>query len=540
MKKDEDFHFDVSLSIDPYSSKEAVSAAVSAGKEGRILRAKLGIPEKIAFRNVSLTAGNLLSYVLNGYTFCTPHSDFPSNGDGKTYVRRDGAYTMSGKADRFFSGSNFIGVDIDKTSYESADDFVNALSMKPTFWYTSFSNQMLDEKGVTKGARFRMVYVLENKIPNKYSFRYWAGQLYHIIERDTREIIEDKCGLSASQYFNGTYIQDESLKVEYGQTNFIYSAQDVGTSNSGYLEFLSRYCDYKSPSQEQKAEIESIYQTLYPHVSTSLPANPFINYRKEEREVTERIVVDKQLFNDAGRLEWDEFYSHYKDKYPYVYRVEHPKAWQVISIEGIGEVKYQNCGSDYFELRWPTRRTKDGVMVRLTNGEHRRSTLFHRAWMRRVIMPNITPDIVFFNLMVDRNRFFDNSDGVLTVETLLNKVQQSFAHDVEYYEEKYSKVYINTLEYSKKKRRIMHWASKKVNANTLNKELLWRLLDSVYDPSISLSENLTNLNDSDINVSRSTLYRHTRGRKLNNKTDRYNQFKQLHRDGMSLRKELEF
>lgn len=539
MKKDGYKKFEVSLSVVSYPSKTAVAAALASGKDGRLLRASLGIKEKVAFKNYLLTPKTLLNAALNGYTFCPPHSNFPNNTYNKTYVREDGAYTLSGKADKFFTGSNFIGVDIDKTSYKSPSEYIAILKYKPTLWYTSFSNQQLDNNGISKGARFRMVYVFEQTIHGKYYFRYWANQLYDMIESGTKELIEDRCGMSPSQYFNGTNQSDKTLAVEYGLTNLVYSSDDMAVNDSGYLEFLSRYCDYKSPNQDIKSEIESEYHLLYPQCSTILPENPFENYRQEEIRKAQNITVNKTLFNDAGRLEWDEFYDIYKEKYPYIYRVERDYDWHVIHINGV-EVKYQECKEDFFELRWPTIRNKDGQMIRISDGHHRRSTLFHRAWLRRIIMPKITPDIMFFNLIVDRDRFFDNSDHVLDTETLLRKVQDSFAHDVSYFKEKYKNVYESNLELSKKKEYIFYRSSCKVNISTLKKELLWQKLDKVYDATKSVADNHRILNDSDIAVSKSTLYRYIKERNMKCSKSKYDSFKKLHKDGMSLRDEIEY
>jgi hypothetical protein len=70
--------------------------------------------------------------------------------------------------------------------------------------------------------------------------------------------------------------------------------------------------------------------------------------------------------------------------------------------------------------------------------------LFHRAWLRRLIKPSITPDELFYNLMVDRQRFFDNKDNVLSVDLLASKVKESFRYSTEELIERYKDVYEKT------------------------------------------------------------------------------------------------
>ena len=261
MECNKDFRFEVSISKDAYKSKEETNAATASGDEGKARRKALGLTNKICFKEQEVNAEQLLEQILEGHTFCYLFGGFPPNTDEKTYVRKDGYFTMSGKADRFFKGTYIVGVDIDDTTYESAGEFISKLSLQPTFWYTTLSNKLKDKnKDGILDARFRMMFVFDRIIGDKYFFRYVSSVIHHLIEKDTQEKITDPCGKSCSQYFNGTNYDDSNLTVDFGISNIIYSFSDFQISDSGYLDFLNQNCDYKESSltPEIKMDIQVI------------------------------------------------------------------------------------------------------------------------------------------------------------------------------------------------------------------------------------------------------------------------------------------
>ena len=249
MECNQDFNFKVSLSEDAYKTKEEAGAAIASGKEGKAKRKQLGIRYKISFREQEVTVEQLLELVLEGYTFCPLFCNFEPNKGTTTYVRKNGSFTLSGKADRFFNGSYIVGIDIDNTAYEDAKDFVSRLPFQPTFWYTTLSNLTKDKNEDGKmDARFRIMFVFDQKIDDKYFFRYVSSVVHHQVEEAVKETIDDKCGMRCSQYFNGTNLDDSNIICDFGISNIIYSLSDFQISDSGYLDFLNRKCEYKSSS----------------------------------------------------------------------------------------------------------------------------------------------------------------------------------------------------------------------------------------------------------------------------------------------------
>ena len=65
--------------------------------------------------------------------------------------------------------------------------------------------------------------------------------------------------------------------------------------------------------------------------------------------------------------------------------------------------------------------------------------------------PNITPTVLLYNLICDREWFCDNSDGEITTKALMNIVKQCFAYDVDELKVVYKDVYDYAREKCKNK-----------------------------------------------------------------------------------------
>ena len=553
MMVNEAYQFTASVSKDIYVNKLQTTAAINSREEGRKARKECGLKDKLCFKEQTVTPSSLLGLALEGHTFCHLFGNFTSPPPKTTYLRKDGYFTMGGKCGQFFQGSYFIGVDIDNTKY-TPQEFADRLRLKPTLWYTSLSHLQKDKNGDGQlDSRFRLIYVFDSLIQDKYYFRYCASKLYKMIEEDTQEEIEDKCGLSCCQYFNGTYIHSDGIKSDYGLTNLIYSLDDIQVSSVGYLNYLRNNCEYKTLDKSKRKEIKDRILTLLSQSDfgqTNHQENTHLisEWNKNGRSDDEEdIDLDQQMINDYRRLPWDEFFSIYRYEYSLVYRTER-EDWLTLDL-GDKAIKYQFCDDDYLELSWIGNITANGNQTKRKDGQHRRSTLFHRGWLRRVIKPSITPSELLFNLICDVERFLDNSDGVLDVDTLVTKVRQCFSLGIEDNIKEYPNIYNETKEKCRRKRFIIHWTSRKdIKPNSLSKELRWQLLDILYDRELTLMENLQILLDSDIaefdkGLSRNSLYRYCKDRGIVCSTKSLNKremFFKLHVDGMSLPKEQEY
>lgn len=337
------YSFTVSLSKEPYINKQESTAAIIGGDEGKKMREDLGMQEKVGFLSTSTTPFGLLQSALSGYTFCAVFSDFPPNDpiNKKTYVRKDGYFTLTGKSDQFFKESYCVGVDIDETQYQSAEQFVDKLQYKPTFWYTSFSNQQNETStGKSKGARFRLIYVFDQKIQNKYFFRYCSYKVHEMIEKSTNELIHDTCGLRCAQYFNGTNIFDKTLKVGYDCTNTIYSLSDFNITKEEFISFLDCNCMLEHIDKIQKKEMQQLKCTLMSEIKEEgkTTKNKVILLASDicvhSDSNTKNICFSDYLVKDAESLEWSDFHDKYKRYFEYVFRTEREDWSSIIDSKG--------------------------------------------------------------------------------------------------------------------------------------------------------------------------------------------------------------
>ncbi len=374
MLKDKDFKFRVNISNDWYEKKTDATACLSQ------TGAKAIGKEKMAFREWNVTVDEFLWGAMNGYTFCNLFAFDPNKEywfetcNGQKYQttplyktgNNQGCMRLEFKCDRFFRGAQTVFVDIDKTRFLSIPEYLQCLTYPPTCVYMSFSDRQ--EKHGVISRRFRMVYVF-NRVLDKDDLNVVSRCITDSIVRDTGEPMEDDCGTRVSQYFNGVYGNNE-----YSATYLIYSR----------LEF---------PVSMPQID-ESQYQT-----QAQDPTKP-------------TVVFDQQLLRDMAAMGYEEFMHYYSWRYKYYYRTE-SDYW----INGT----YQLTDENYLQLWWPTER--------ITDGNHRRRTLFKRACLRRLMKPDVDADTLLFNMYVDFHRFIDNSDLVITLDTLKRRTERAMLMD---------------------------------------------------------------------------------------------------------------
>ncbi len=499
MKEDKNYTFQVSLSNDAYADKIISSAMIGStrNEENRRIRKQYGFPANkgIGYKQITTNAEQLLENLLNGHVFC--HLFNPQT------VRTDGTFGSSQKKDENFTGSYVIGVDIDKTSYKTAEDYISSLSLKPTFYYTTYSNLKED-----KGARFRLIYVFYTKIVNPYFFRYAAYCINKLIEKDTKELIDDDCNLRCSQYFNGTNKNNSDIILSYGLTNYIYSLEDINVSKEGYIDFLKHYCYYNTYKLDRVEYINNIlykltgqyYQfnkstTCYTELQNDITCNfesTISVYTDSLYEVTSTnpYKCSTEFVSDMSRLDYDEFMKYNRHKYNYFYRVE-KEDW----IDGL----YQYIDNDYFSLFWNTNIVK--------NGNKRRKKLFERMCLRRVIKPSVDADTLLFNAYEDVHRFFE-IDKDLTIDCLVRNVENAMNLSIEDIIYKYSND-INYLKSRKPKSGIIIKSGVSRNIadrNKVLKNIRWNLIEDYYDSTLTVKQNLILIKENLFEISERTLY----------------------------------
>ena len=366
----QNYRFQTNVSVDTYKDKKEATACLSRAG------AKAVGKNKMAFVEQSVSVSEFLGLATSGHAFCNL---FDFNPDEKYWITatnglsypsypvykkgaNKGAMKLSIKADQFFRGSQTVFVDIDFTKYTVISEYISTLTQPPTCVYMSFSDNK-DKHGIVS-RRFRLVYVLD-EIVGLEDFRKISATISDRIVLDTGEPMDDDCGTRVSQYMNGVFGNNETY-----QTDRIYSVSD----------FIGEGIDYIDCPQPQN----------------------------EVEQETAQVVFNEQMVNDMVKLEYPEFMHYYSKQYKYFYRTERPEKEEWIN--GL----YQLTDGNYLQLWYYRERQIDGQM--------RRRKLFKNACLRRIMRPDVDPDTLLFNLYVDCVRFFDNSDGVITLDTLKRKV----------------------------------------------------------------------------------------------------------------------
>ena len=125
--------------------------------------------------------------------------------------------------------------------------------------------------------------------------------------------------------------------------------------------------------------------------------------------------------------------------------------------------------------------------------------------------PCIDADSLLFNLYVDAHRFFDNSDGVLTVNCLMSKVIKAMSMTEEELKE-YCSWEIDYWQKNRPKFILNSGVNHSISEiNSICKEVRYKELDLLYDPTISVQMNFAK----GLDVSQATLYRYCAERWIN-------------------------
>lgn len=500
MKEIFNFRFSTNVSVGAYKSKE--EARKSLYREG----AKAIGMAKMAFFERNITVTEFIELATSGHTFCAlfdydPQQQYwfedkkgknhPYNPEYKRGVNA-GAMNLCMKADRFFKGSQVVFVDVDYTRYNDVGDYIDALTYKPTCVYMSYSDKQ--DKGGIISRRFRLVYVFDSCL-NKDEFFHVSNAIHRQIEMDTGEEMDDDCGTRPTQYMNGVYGNKETYR-----SDIIYSIGDFPAL----------------PPQLEPIPIQPLQSP-----PTSSPD----------------IVFDERLLYEMSSLPYDAF-MHSNSWRGYVYRTEKPD-WLITSTGGY--YQYQYTDDDYLQI-WFCRE-------KVTDGHHRRSKLFKNACLRRLMRPDMTPDTALFNLYVDFVHFFDNSDRVITPDTLIDKVKKALELPIEDLED-YCQDDIIFWRQNKPKFIIKNTGSDNRGiVKQVQKSITYAYLDSVYDSSISITQNIQNIDvykkstiytyakdrSIDLNPGKQPSERALRAEKKKGKEYKIERFKQLYSPSCSLR-----
>ena len=227
----------------------------------------------------------------------------------------------------------------------------------------------------------------------------------------------------------------------------------------------------------------------------------FIKNNNKTKKRENGINLNDTFKQDMDELNFNQFLMKYRTVYEYFDKTS------LTFNNG-----YAIIPENYYEIRrkWSneTFETKNGIQEvtrirRLKDGEGRRDKMFVQCLIRRRIKPNITLEELVYNLVCERQWYFNNDDNALNNPELVRIAMNAMnIEEITIPPTDTGKKFIVDKEY---------WASKGINANQakqiIKKEIRSNEIGNLYDCSLSDEENLRVLEGNGVKCSLSTLKR---------------------------------
>lgn len=458
METKRDFKFVASISKMGYATKQDVINTL-----GRENRKKYGA-ESLRFREQTVTVDEIVDLIGDGYAFC---ATFDLNNGELMWKKQDDG---SKKCICPVLKDGYMSMTVKRDEFFKGSQIVS-IDIDDT-QYNNVEDYIAQLTYIPTFAytsysdspekrKFRLCYVLDKPLNSIEEYKEVANTIHYTAEQDTQEPISDKCGEKASQYFNGT---NRSAGAELYKYYVVYDRADF-------------------PTIEQEQEDEDLNAKV-------------------------KCEFDKDTVKAMETQTYQKFMHRHSLKYQYFYQSE---------IDWKDGEKWRAVDSNYIRLYY---RFKGNEIVKFKDGEHRRRHLKTYACLRRLIKPSITPTELLFNLYIDRERFFDNCDAAISIEVLKSKVNAAFSMEIDEIKQRYSVV----LEKNRRKIVLnMGYLCKLDNIhaiiNEAKKEVNYAAIDEFYNSELSVSENLKNLQDNGVSVSRRTIYRYCADRGISTSKD---------------------
>lgn len=416
---------------------------------------------KIKYNFVELDCKEIIYLLKKGYSF--------------THVFTDNTtFTQKEKTINNFKYTHFVAVDVDDSGIDMKE-YISNLEYTPTFAYTTFSNC---KEG--KGYRFRLVYVVNNKITSKERYtdvyRHFTDKLN----------LEDNCMQSVAQQMFGT-------------------TQDADTFISNKVYDLDSIESYKV------------------NVSNKNGHSNFI--KKEKRNIIQlESPFNKDFLDDYYSLSYKDFLEKYKDVYPFFYSTK------LDTVDD--DTPYILLPDNYLEIKryWLVEKDIDdegneihkrSKVRKLKNGQNRRKKLFINAILRRFMLPELTLEYLLTMLVYELYFYIDNTDDKITKKDLFEICNNALKADLDNYKQlsvqKHSNFIVNDnycIKYNVNRKQARNIAKKMINYTEIG---------NLYDCSLTDKENLQIMKDSGLHISEKTLRRFKKDngltRKYNSKTN---------------------
>ena len=370
-----------------------------------------------------------------------------------------------------FEFANVLFVDIDDIEI-GLTDLIRLLDKKPTVAYTTFSN------GV-KGNRYRLVYCLENKITSADEYERVMKSLNCYIKQTFPSFQIDEHSFVSTQPMYGT---KKNCKLH--DNPYVYSKND----------FLPYYC--------KETETENVKKAIKTGTENV----------KYEFKVNDWDFVNSFFKLDLyDKISVPLFIRKWGYKYPYFYQTEIHFKWnEMAALLPDNPADFQCIQRKYFkDIHEISEESEDkrffGCHIQKVKNGSRNKLMYVLCQLRKVMKPDVAPEHLLYCLLYDVFFTFDISDKEITNTKLYNTAFRAYQDEITIELKKDKRKFIVNPDYC-----LINGITKKSVARKFQRELNDAKIGEHYDFGVSVKENYRILNEKEIKVSMSTLYRFKR------------------------------
>lgn len=296
------------------------------------------------YKTVDVSIDEHLSLITKGYAFCS---------------------VMKGRRkDVNFQFSNILVYDVDDCTVQM-QDYIEKLSIPPTFAYTSSSNGI---EG--KGCRFRLIYVLDEPIMSLKEYKLLSKSF---------AVQQEMYSLDTGSYEGGRlWFGNATSNVEVYKSYSVLSKKDI-LINTEFIE--------KDKTKTNCTKSATQYYINSPHT----------------------LVLTCTFEKDYENLSFQDFIKKYYTVYP---NIEHTP------IEMNEDEPIVCYPTDYTEIQRPSN-FKNGETYKFADGEKRRRKLYINGVVRRKINPDITFENLIYNLVYELEYYYINNGNKITKKDII-------------------------------------------------------------------------------------------------------------------------
>ena len=392
---------------------------------------------KIVFEPRQLTIDSALQCAKQGRAFC--YSFITSNQEGLITTRE--------KKEANFLHTSTIIYDFDDMTVDMRE-YIKSLPFKPSFAYPTYSD------GKNGFSRFRLCYVLKEELFSVEEFNnmYYAIANANGFEKETKE--------------HGGWDSRNVAQLYYGTTS------TASTYNGEIVYSQEDFEPFVVPIPKSIATVSSTRETDYSRFESAVTSEFLFDFiHLPQRALYTKYREDffpnyEPSLSTPLILDESEMFFHYPDDYVCVYHKRNGK----------------------FTQRWEI-------------GEDRKKKMFLTAQIMLFNLPSLSIENLLYNLRLERQWYYDNTDNKISNEFLLNTAINAFNNPYPLEPSKHGTFKLNKP----------YWDGKGMTANQakmiVRGYLKAREVERLYNPSLSRKENLRLLKENGVRISARTLSR---------------------------------